>query len=334
MKEATISSGIHEPAAGIQVPPWAARTASTEAGAREPRNGNHTPQLLRTAMNLANLLKKPHPVKGSMRLLLQLLLLGPFLGPVAATAQSAIDLNPAETALAGATTTRDENLWYARSNPGALRGNAQEIRASYAPSSLGIEGYYEGSSIARAYAGSWFRIALKASALGVQGYREMSGGAIISLDLPGEVTLGAAVALHSIHIDRYGSASAGTFDLGALARLTERIRFGASMRNPGRARLAGTELPQEVAFGFGFDVGAATTLSLDARHELRRPATVALGLSTIPVPELTVRAGVANAPATIGLGAEYQLDGITVEYGGAYISPLGFRHVIGAGIRW
>lgn len=285
-------------------------------------------------MNQANLLKKQHPVKGSMLPLFCLLLLGLLLENIPAGAQGTSGLDPAAIALAGATTARDEELWHARDNPASLAGTGQEIRASYAPSSLGIRGYYEGSAIGRVHAGGSFGVALAGTALGVEGYREMTGGAILCLGLPGGVALGTTVALHSVHIDRYGAASALSCDLGALAHLTDEIRFGASIRNLGRATLAGTEIPQEVTFGFGFDMGGATTLSLDARHELRRPAAVALGLSTLPVPELTVRAGVATTPATIGLGMGYRLGGITMEYGGAYISPLGFRHVIGAGMRW
>lgn len=285
-------------------------------------------------MNQANLLKKPHPVKGSMGPLPGIILLGLLLGHIPAGAQGASGLDPAALSLAGSTTARDEELWHARDNPASLAGTAQELRASYAPSSLGIRGYYEGSAIGRVHAGGAFRVALAASALGVEGYREMTGGAVLSLGLPGQVTLGASVALHSVHIDRYGAASAVSCDLGALAHLTDDIRFGASIRNLGRTALAGTELPQEVAFGFGFDMGSTTTLSLDARHELRRQAAVALGLSTLPVPELTLRAGVATTPSTIGLGVGYRLGEISMEYGGAYISPLGFRHVIGAGMRW
>ncbi len=284
-------------------------------------------------MNQTNLLKKKHPVKGSMVSLFCLLLLG-VLENIPAGAQGASGPDPAAISLAGSTTARDEELWHAQGNPASLAGTGHEIRASYAPSSLGIGGYYEGSSIGRVYAGGAFRVALAGTALGVEGYREITAGAILSVVLTGGVRLGATVGLHSVHIDRYGAASALSCDLGALAHLTDDIRFGASIRNLGRATLAGTELSQEVAFGFGFDMGAATTLSLDARHELRRPAAVALGLSTLPVPELALRAGVATAPATIGLGAGYRLGGVTVEYGGAYISPLGFHHVIGAGMRW
>ncbi len=280
-------------------------------------------------MITANLLKKPHPAQTTLHFILETLL-----AVAAAYAQPWPEAGPAGTALAGSTMARTGDLWYAATNPATLLSVPPTLQASYAPCSIGIEGYHEGGIIARLAVSGPIGLGITAQGLGVEGYRELGGGGIITLALPGDVALGVAVSLHSLWIDTYGSATATTFDLGALAHLASGIRFGAAIRNLARARLADTDLPQQTAFGFAFDVGAGTTLSIDARHEVRRPATVALGFSKAPIPELTIRAGLAHTPVSIGLGVGYEFDGISVDYGGAYIAPLGFRHGIGAGIRW
>jgi hypothetical protein len=102
----------------------------------------------------------------------------------------------------------------------------------------------------------------------------------------------------------------------------------------GRNEIAGIALPQRILLGFAFDMSPGTTLSVDMMHELRRSATASVGFSTIAVTGVTLRAGVANAPGTIALGAGYDLNGIAIDYGGAYVAPLGLRHAIGIGYRW
>jgi|GEM_PF-2324989 len=280
-------------------------------------------------MTTANLVKKAHPLKWPPIFLLWSLLL-----TVRGSAQAPGYPGPAETALAGSVAARTEDHRFAGTNPAALSGTAPLALLSFAPSALGIAGYHEENASALLPVTDVFRMGCSGRTLGAGAYHELGGTMQAAIDAPGDVTLGAALSYHALMIDGYGSTAAATVDLGALARLTDRIRFGAAISNVGRARLLEADIPQQLSFGFAFDIGTATTISLDAHHELRRPASLALGLSTMPLPELMLRAGIASAPATIAFGAGYDVNGILFEYGGAYIPPLGFRHVAGAGVRW
>lgn len=243
--------------------------------------------------------------------------------------------SPMETALAGSITARAESPWCARGNPASLAAaRGRSLHISFAPSSLGIEGYQEGAMMAEIPLDSTIAMGVMLDAVGVSGYREITGSAAGSIRISSTIVLGAALSLHSLAIDGYGSTMAPSVDLGALAWLTESIRFGAALENVSRGGVADSELPQRVSFGFALDLGRGVTFSLDGMHELRRNASILLGISLHPARGFTLRAGAASPPGTLALGASYESEGTSFEYGGAYTTPLGLRHSVGIGLRW
>jgi len=249
------------------------------------------------------------------------------------SAQPSLPSSPVEAGLAGSVVARVESPWLARSNPAAVAtAPTGTFGASFSPSNLGIEGFYEGYALAALPIDSLAGIGAAVQGVGAGGYREISGSCIGAVTLGETVRLGAALTVRSLAIDRYGAATAATIDLGAIAWLSDRIRFGGMIANINRAELAGAGLPERVAVGFAFDIGSSTALSIDAWQELRRSAGLAMGLSTSPAPGLTIRGGAGSGPGTMALGVGYTAGDITIEYGGAYVVPVGFRHVIGAGI--
>ncbi|MEO5931202.1 MAG: hypothetical protein ABIR47_14815 [Candidatus Kapaibacterium sp.] len=275
-----------------------------------------------------NLLNRTHWIKGFA--LLIHIALAPYL-----RAQTAMLASAPETALAGSAAARVESPWFARINPAAIgeaRGGA--FSASFAPASIGIAGYREEAMMMLLPIDTIWRVAATATFTGVPGYGELEGSAIAAYNPAPQVTIAIGIGIYSLNIQDYGSAMTPTIDLGATARLSDQIRFGCAMRNLARARIAGTDLPQRVGFGFAFEVGSGTILSVDASDELRRSAAVSLALSTSPLAGLTIRGGISNGPGMISFGVGYNLSDITFDYGGAYSSPLGFRHVIGAGVRF
>lgn len=280
-------------------------------------------------MTRTNLLKTTHLLKSMF-----LSLLWVMLCRVIAAAQVSHTPGPAETALAGSVTARIDNIWYGLANPAVLADESPLVASFVVPPAIGIEGYHEGMLVALIPAATGLRMGLAGRSLGAGAYRETGAALVTAIDAPGTVRFGTVLSYHAVAIDGYGTAQTLAFDLGALMNLATGIRFGAAIHNPFRARLAGADLPRQVVFGFAFDIARETTLSLDVRHELGRTACVAMGFSTALFRDFVVRAGIASAPATIAFGAGYDADGILFDCGSAYIAPLGFRHALGAGIRW
>ena len=250
-------------------------------------------------------------------------------------AQPSSSVDPVAMALAGSSTARTGGAWLAGWNPAAPgSGGRASFAAAFSPSAIGIDGYREGYMIALLPLDSESAIGADASGMGAGAYRESTARLLGAITVAGIVRLGAALALHSLAIDGYGGALSGTIALGAVASLGGRARFGMSADNIARGRIAGTALPQRMAFGFALDLNGGLTLSADAWRESRRPAGGAIALSCSPVRGLALRGGIGAGPATIALGLGYEAGSLLLDYGGAYIAPLGLRHVVGAGIAF
>lgn len=252
------------------------------------------------------------------------------------TAQVLDWVDPVETAFAGSTTARSSDPRLAWRNPAAL-GNLEKrfnILAAFAPSVLGIEGYREGAFTAAATFGKHLAVGLSGAGLGAGAYQEFSGGATAASTIANNLRIGASLIARSASIDEYGSQIVPLLDLGAQIDVTPWFTVGASFVNATRTTLADEEIPQRLAMGMLFSQDSTFSLSMDVLQELRSDLGVGIGLSLLAVDGLTLRAGLATAPRTLGYGIGYQLGDIRVDYGGAYVAPLGYSHVFGVGVAW
>lgn len=242
---------------------------------------------------------------------------------------------PGQTALSGSTIARTDQPSFIVSNPASLRSiDSGRLYVSFAPSNLGIERYHEGELVGALPIDSVWRCAVSIQGLGNGVYEEVTLSAAVAWSTGEAIDGGITVSLHSVSITRYGSGLAGSIDAGIIVHPSPVIRFGASVRNLTRSTLADVDLPQRIATGFAVDLASGTTLSIDLAHELRRPVSVALGLSVVPIERLTIRGGVGHSPASISLGIGYDPGTFSFDYGGAYIAPLGIRQSFGIGLHW
>lgn len=274
-----------------------------------------------------NLLKRPHQRKGWIVAVL-------FLIGKITFAQSSVAPSSTEIALAGAGVARAGEPPFARVNPALVGTVGERLHVSSSPSSLGITSYVDGSLLATLPVDSAISIGITLEGLSAASYQQVRGGGMVAFSPDWFITLGAGLGLHSVSIDGYGSAIAPTFDVGLLVRPAAGIRLGGAATNITRAELADETLPQTLSVGFAFDLSSKTTLSVDMSNQIGRSITTSLGFSTWLLPELIIRGGVGHYPTNLSLGFGYRLDDYTVEYGGAWVHPLGLRHSIGVGVAW
>ncbi|MCC7436985.1 MAG: hypothetical protein IT211_00665 [Armatimonadetes bacterium] len=278
-------------------------------------------------MRLPNLLKLPHRRKGWIVAML-------FLVGKIAIAQSSVAPGSTETALSGAGVARAGELPFARVNPAIVGTVGRRAYASASPSSLGIAGYVDGSAVATLPLDSAFSIGVNIEGVSGASYHQVRGGGMVAFRPDWFITLGATVWLNSVSIDGYGSATAPTVDVGVLVRPAAGIRIGGAATNIARTQLADEPLPQTLAFGFAFDLSKSTTLSVDMNNQVGHSISTSLGFSTWLLPELMVRGGVGHYPTNFALGFGYRFSDFMVEYGGAWVNPLGLRHSVGVGVAW
>ncbi len=270
----------------------------------------------------------------ALPLLFSILLL--LLSALPIRAQTLDRVDPLETAFAGSTTARSGDARLAWRNPAALANPEKKfnILAAFAPSVLGVEGYREGSFIAAMTIGPRIAVGINGAGLGAGSYREFSGGVTTAGTVADNLRLGFTLSARTAVIDEYGSQIVPLIDLGAQIDVADGIVLGASFVNATRTTIADEEIPQRLAMGMLYAPDSTFSLSLDILQELRRDLAFGLGLSFVPLDDLTLRAGVASEPGTLGYGVGYRMGDIRVDYGGAYVSPLGFSHVFGVGVIW
>jgi len=242
---------------------------------------------------------------------------------------------PVATALSGSTAARTKDPSLSTSNPASIGSiDSVALFVSFAPSNLGIDRYHEGALVVALPLDSSLGCALAVHGFGNGLYEEYTASGSVAWNVGEGVAIGLATSLHSLAIARYGSALSGSIDAGIIVRPSQDIRFGASAHNLTRSTIAGTDLPQRLTAGFAFDLDSGTTLSIDLAQELRRQVSVALGVSTIAIEGFTIRGGVGQAPTSISLGTGYDNGSIGIDYGAAYIDPLGVRQAVGIRLRW
>lgn len=251
-------------------------------------------------------------------------------------AQTLDRIDPIETAFAGSTTARSGDARLAWRNPASLGRLAgkRNIVASFAPSVLGIDGYREGSCIFAMNVGKHLSIGLSGAGLGAGDYQEFSGSVAAAGSVGDDLRLGFTLTAQSTSIRDYGSQVVPLIDLGMQIDVAEAIALGASFVNATRTTVADEDIPQRLAIGMACTPDSSITLSMDAVQELRRDLGFAFGVSYNPAAGVTLRTGLSTEPRTVGYGVGYRLGDVTIDYGGAYVDPLGFNHVFGVGVVW
>ena len=257
-----------------------------------------------------------------------------FLVGKIAFAQPPVAPGATETALAGSGIARAGELPFARVNPALVGTVGQLLHVSASPSSIGITGYVDGGLLATLPLDSGVTVGLNIEGVRAATYQQVRGGGMVAFTPDWFITLGASIWANSVSIDGYGSAIAPTLDIGLLVRPAAGIRIGGAATNITRTFLADDPLPQTLAFGFAFDLSNKTTLSVDMSNQIGHAITTSLGVSTWVLPQLVVRGGVGHYPTNLSAGFGYRFGDAAVEYGGAWVAPVGLRHSVGVGVAW
>ena len=244
-------------------------------------------------------------------------------------------ITPLDAGFAGSVTARSGDIRFASGNSASLESPGKgSLLAAFTPSALGIPEYREGSFIAATSVGTKFRLGLTGTTLGAGAYRESSAGVIVAGNLHTQMTAGAKIALYNLNIQQYGSRTVPVAEIGVLVQLANNLNAGASFTNITRSKVEDRPLPQRLALGLLYAPDSTFSFSLDLSQELQRESGIAFGMSWTPISQLILRGGIGSSPERIGYGLGYRIGNISLDYGGSYTSPLGFRQIFGTGIYW
>lgn len=219
------------------------------------------------------------------------------------------------------------DVWAYHNNPGAL-AEVKNFSAglSYENRFLLKELQSQGLAVA---------IPLKVGVLSFGGhmygynrFRSYKGGVGYSLKLAEMVSAGVQLNYQGITLsDGYGSRGNMTAELGVSGKISEKWKFGFSVFNLNRAKLADYEddrFSTIMRLGSSYLFSKKFLLSIEAEKDLEYAFRFKSGLEYQVVEQFYLRAGVATQPLELSFGFGYHLKKVHIDFGTTYHQILGW----------
>jgi hypothetical protein len=165
---------------------------------------------------------------------------------------------------------------------------------------------------------------------GFQLYRETEFTAGVGSTIGEGISVGGAVNLVWLSLERYGSTAIRSCDMGALVDIVDGLRIGFDWKNVTAAKIAGTgeSLPQVLATGLCYDLSADSRLTMELEKDIRFPFSLKMGLEHSFLQVLTLRFGMCNNPDKFSCGLGLRIAGFELSYAGYSHAQLGWTHQI------
>ncbi len=216
-------------------------------------------------------------------------------------------------------------------NPAGLSQlNWREIGIYYSPSPFGLKELANGY-IAYNEPFSFGSIAIGGMSYGFDLYKETKITLGFSYKINNRFFIGTAVNFHNYSIKRYGSASALYFDVGGLAYLTGKIRWGFFISNLNKATIGheDDQIPMVFNSGFSYDIIKNISLNLGLQKDIRYNPSVEFGINYDIIKYLSIRIGFSNEPSKYsgGIGINYSI--FSLDYAVFTHQDLGLTHQAG-----
>ena len=267
-------------------------------------------------------------VRGAIRLLC-------LLSAVNAAAQLDTAMTPEIESLAGSVAGRPGDANMVVVNPGAAAYSAApSLQLSSTPSPLGIPGLVESAIVAAMRLSDHQRAAIALSTYGESRYVEGTLSISFATFLTADFSAGTTVHGHLIATSGYPPITTASADLGALARIGDRLRLGVSISNLLRPVAGGHALPQSLRVGIAADLDSATIISADLLQTPGREPSVSVGLSHVPSESWMVRGGFATEPVVLAGGFGVAIGSMCVELAASWSVGIGMRETGGVVVRW
>lgn len=142
------------------------------------------------------------------------------------------------------------------------------------------------------------------------------------------ISAGATLNLTRIAIDRYGSQTTATVDVGLLARVHENLKLGFSYLNSfgGRVGVGGEQLPQVFLLGASYSIENDLVLVAEIEKDIRYETIVKGGIEQSMFDFLTLRFGLSNNPDKVSGGFSLKYSNAEFGYAGYNHPDLGWTH--------
>ncbi len=140
--------------------------------------------------------------------------------------------------------------------------------------------------------------------------------------------LGVTAGLQRVAIQRYGSTTTKTVDLGCMGWPAPEIALGFALRNVTAATIGvqRERLPQSVHFGMTYSPLGGFSITSEIEKELQFPVVVKAGIDQTVLGFLSLRCGISDNPDKFSAGFAIRCAGVEFGYAGYSHTDLGWTH--------
>ncbi len=204
-------------------------------------------------------------------------------------------------------------IFYNPSGLGQLK--YREVSAFYSPSPFGIG---EISTAALTYAEplKFGGLGLGVRSFGFDLYRETNIILSYGNDFREKIFYGINLNFYSLNIQNYNSASTFGADIGAMAYITDFLKWGFFAKNFSGSKIGESEekLAQVYRTGFTFQPRNDFNLILEVEKDVRYPLSFRSGLEYSVNDFIDLRAGVGTKPTSFSGGISVNYNLFQIEY--------------------
>jgi len=166
---------------------------------------------------------------------------------------------------------------------------------------------------------------------GVDNYQEDILSIAYSFKARSHLIIGAKVEHLNLSINRFGSASALSYNLGILYHFNVNFSFGAAFLRINRPNIPGI-LPRTLACGIAIKVAQNLALTADMRKSNGQKIDVLVGGEVRVSPNFAFRAGIHNRPWQIAAGWGISYGWINLDYAWLSHQSLDGTHQVGVSL--
>ncbi len=239
-----------------------------------------------------------------------------------------IDIGAKPISMGGAFTSLANNSNAVYYNPaGISQLPFREVSIFYSPAPFGLKELANGS-VNFVQPTKFGAFGLSAKTYGFELYKEITATLTYANNYNRKIYYGANINYYNLKIQNYGSASTFGIDIGAMAYLTDFLRWGFSAFNLNRPSI-GTQkdkLPQVYRTGLSIQPRTDLNFVLDVEKDTRYTASVKAGIEYTMYDMINLRAGVGTEPTKFSGGVGFCYSLFEIDYGFYNHQDLGLTH--------
>ena len=170
---------------------------------------------------------------------------------------------------------------------------------------------------------------------GFEAYKEIKFSFGYARKILANFALSASFNYHQLRIPEYGSAAAPSVEIGLYHKPFKTLALGVHVMNPiPFSHKSGLRLPTMLRCGLAYTPGKTVTIYSEIEKDADHPVTFKAGIEYMPLPPFVIRMGARTEPASMHMGAGYQVwEKWTIDVGVSYDIRLGLTPGISLSFR-